>query len=150
MKARIRFTRPNSLDGENVVVTITDMEKHKVEVTIPIKSLMHAIMGVAGVDCEMETNMTDLKNKMTAFNDPNLDEILCGDSIEPNRIKERVNKMKNYTATEMWCRITNALISKYKEMSEEDPKGAVEDLLRLEGALLVGGFLTKEELEKGL
>lgn len=58
--------------------------------------------------------------------------------------------MKNYTATEMWCRITNALISKYKEMSEEDPKGAMEDLLRLEGALLVGGFLTKEELEKGL
>jgi len=54
MKARIRFTRPNSLDGENALVTVTDMEKHKVEVTIPIKNLMHAIMGVAGVDCEME------------------------------------------------------------------------------------------------
>ena len=94
--------------------------------------------------------MTDSKNKMTTFNDSNLDEILCWGPIEPNRIKERINKMKSYTATEMWCRITNALISKYKEMSEEDPKGAVEDLLRLEGALLAGGFLTKEELEKGL
>ena len=54
MKARIRFTRLNSLDSENALITITDMEKHKVEVTIPIKSLMHAIMGVAGVDCDME------------------------------------------------------------------------------------------------
>ena len=98
----------------------------------------------------LEIDMTDSKNKMTTFNDPNLDEILCWGPIEPNRIKEKVNKMKNYTATEMWCRITNALISKYKEMSEENPKGAVEDLLRLEGALIVGGFLTKEELEKGL
>jgi hypothetical protein len=63
MKARIRFTRPNSLDGENVLVTVTDMEKHKVEVTIPIKNLMHAIMGVAGVDCEMEITDISGRNK---------------------------------------------------------------------------------------
>jgi hypothetical protein len=64
MKARIRFTRPNSLDGENVLVTVTDMEKHKVEVIIPVKSLMHAIMGVAGVDCEMEITDISGRNKV--------------------------------------------------------------------------------------
>ena len=54
MKARIRFTRLSSLDSENVLITITDMKKHKVEVTVPMVSLMHAIMGVAGIDCNME------------------------------------------------------------------------------------------------
>ena len=63
MKARIRFTSPNGLDGENAIITITDMEKTKVEVTIPMKSLMHALMGVAGIDCEMEITDISGRNK---------------------------------------------------------------------------------------
>ena len=63
MKARIRFTRPNSLDSENVLVTITDMKKIKVEVIIPMKSLMHALMGVAGIDCDMEITDISGRNK---------------------------------------------------------------------------------------
>ena len=64
MYARIRFTKPNSLDAENTLITIADYEKGtKVEVTIPVKSLMHAIMGVAGVDCEMEINDISGRNK---------------------------------------------------------------------------------------
>ena len=58
MKARIRFTSPNELDGENAIITITDIEKTKVEVTVPMKSLMFALMGVAGIDCDME--ITDI------------------------------------------------------------------------------------------
>lgn len=54
MKARIRFTRLSSLDSKNALITITDMKKHKVEVVVPMVSLMHAIMGVAGIDCDME------------------------------------------------------------------------------------------------
>ena len=61
MKARIRFTSPKGLDGENAIITITDMKKTKVEVTIPMKSLMHALMGVAGIDCEME--ITDISRR---------------------------------------------------------------------------------------
>lgn len=52
------------------------------------------------------------------------------------------------TATELWCRLTNALIAKYKTMSEENPNRAVTELLRIEGSLIADGFLTKEELEK--
>ena len=53
-------------------------------------------------------------------------------------------------ATNLWCCITNALIAKYKPMSEENPSKAETELLRLEGALMACGFLTREELEKGL
>ena len=63
MKARIRFTSPIGLDGENAIITITDMEKTKVEVTIPMKSLMHALMGVAGIDCDMEIIDISGRNK---------------------------------------------------------------------------------------
>lgn len=64
MKARIRFTSPKGLDGENAIITITDMKKIKVEVTIPMKSLMHALMGVAGIDCEMEITDISERNKV--------------------------------------------------------------------------------------
>lgn len=53
-------------------------------------------------------------------------------------------------ATSAWCRITNALIRKYKLMTEEDPNKALKDLTRIEGALLAGGFLTEQELKEAL
>ena len=58
--------------------------------------------------------------------------------------------MTELTATESWCRVTNALIKKYKTMTDEDPNKATIELLRLEGALIAGGFLSREELERGL
>ena len=53
-------------------------------------------------------------------------------------------------ATILWCRITNALIRKYKPMTEEDPNRALKELTRIEGALLAGGFLTEQELKEAL
>ena len=53
-------------------------------------------------------------------------------------------------ATNAWCRITNALIRKYKPMTEEDPNKALKELTRIEGALLAGGFLTEKDLEEAL
>ena len=58
--------------------------------------------------------------------------------------------MTELTATELWCRMTNALIKKYKTMTDENPDKATIELLRLEGALIAGGFLSREELERGL
>lgn len=58
--------------------------------------------------------------------------------------------MTELTATESWCRVTNALIKKYKTMTDENPDKATIELLRLEGALIAGGFLSREELERGL
>ena len=53
-------------------------------------------------------------------------------------------------AAEKWCRLTNALISKYKHMAEENPNRAIEEITRIEGALITGGFLTEQELEEAL
>lgn len=53
-------------------------------------------------------------------------------------------------ATNLWCKISNAIIAKYKSMSEENPQEAVKQLTRMEGALLSGGFLTDEDLERAL
>ena len=53
-------------------------------------------------------------------------------------------------ATNAWCRITNALIRKYKPMTEQDPNKALKELTRIEGALLAGGFLTEQELKEAL
>ena len=53
-------------------------------------------------------------------------------------------------ATNAWCRITNALIHKYKPLTETDPNKALKELTRIEGALLAGGFLTEQELNEAL
>ena len=54
------------------------------------------------------------------------------------------------SATNYWCRITNALIAKYKSMSEREPEKALQELIRIEGALLAGGFLTRTDLDQAL
>ena len=50
-------------------------------------------------------------------------------------------------ATELWCNLTNALIKKYKTMSEEDSTNAYAELRLLRNCLLNNGFLTIEELD---
>lgn len=59
-------------------------------------------------------------------------------------------KKPKLNATVLWCAITNALIAKYKPMIEETPERAYKELMRIEGALLAGKFLTEEELERGV
>ena len=53
---------------------------------------------------------------------------------------------KKVLATEKWCNITNALIKKYKTMTENDYNNAYAELGLLENALISGGFLTLQEL----
>ena len=53
-------------------------------------------------------------------------------------------------AANAWCRITNALIRKYKFMTEQDPNKALKESTRIEAALLAGGFLTEQELKEAL
>ena len=55
MNARLRIIRPNSLEPDgNVQIIVTDEEKHKVTCTLPISMFAYAIMGVSGIDCDME------------------------------------------------------------------------------------------------
>lgn len=53
-------------------------------------------------------------------------------------------------ATYAWCRITNALIAKYKPMVGEDPNRAASELLQIQIFLLSNGFLTEKDLERAL
>ena len=55
MNARLRIIKPNSLEpNDHVQVIVTDGEKHKVTCTLPISMFAYAIMGVSGIDCDME------------------------------------------------------------------------------------------------
>ena len=74
---------------------------------------------------------------------------------ETTRLQDRLeNTLRNCNpqikAANAWCRITNALIRKYKHLTEEDPNRALKELTRIEGALLAGGFLTEQELKEAL
>lgn len=74
---------------------------------------------------------------------------------ETTRLQQRLsNTLKSENpqlkATNAWCRITNALIQKYKPMTEQDPNRALKELTRIEGALLAGAFLTEQELKEAL
>ena len=64
-----------------------------------------------------------------------------------NTLKSENPQLK---ATNAWCRITNALIQKYKPMTQQDTNRALKELTRIEGALLAGGFLTEQELKEAL
>ena len=63
MKARLRIQKPNSIEPDGVVqIIITDANRCKVECTLPIAYFAYALMGVSGIDCEMET--VDMKEKV--------------------------------------------------------------------------------------
>lgn len=55
MNARLRIIRPNSLDPDNATVEIVVSDrKNKVTCTLPISMFAYAVMGVSGIDCDME------------------------------------------------------------------------------------------------
>jgi hypothetical protein len=51
-------------------------------------------------------------------------------------------------ATGLWCNLTNALIKKYKIMSQEDSNKAYAELILLRNCLLNNGFLTIEDMNE--
>ena len=54
------------------------------------------------------------------------------------------------TATNLWCRISNAIIAKYKPMAESDPMKAIRQLTTLKDILVISGILTDLDLERAL
>ena len=55
MKARLRIHKPNSVEPDGVVqIIIVDQNKQKVHAWLPIADFAYAVMGVSGIDCEME------------------------------------------------------------------------------------------------
>ncbi len=70
--------------------------------------------------------------------------------IETRLEKVRLAESALVKSTTMWCKLSNAIIAKYKPLSEEDPTKAYKELLKLQGVLLANGLFTEEELDKGL
>lgn len=70
------------------------------------------------------------------------------DLIKQIKMMEELESPMN--ATNLWCRLTNALIAKYKPMAEENPNKAIIELTQIEGILLTGRYLTKGELDNAL
>lgn len=68
-KARLRIHKPNSLEPNRlepdgvVQIIIVDEEKHKVHAWLPISDFAYAVMGVSGIDCDMEITDISGRNK---------------------------------------------------------------------------------------
>lgn len=65
-------------------------------------------------------------------------------------IKEGFKMSESLNATNEWCRVTNALIAKYKRLSETKPEKCLEELATIKEWLVQNNFLTEEELRKAL
>lgn len=49
-------------------------------------------------------------------------------------------------ATNLWCDITNALIMKYKHLSEDNPMRAIRELSIIQTFLIKEGILNENEI----
>lgn len=92
-----------------------------------------------------------LRNKIIR----NQEKVLKEFDDETNKLETRLEKVRiaqsaSVQSTTMWCKLSNAIIRKYKPLSEKDPTKAYKELLRLEGVLLANGLFTQEELEKAI
>lgn len=81
------------------------------------------------------------------------DERIRQKSTEQDAYKRELEKWNNSIsgqAANAWCRITNALIRKYKTMAEENPQECVNQLNKLQGILVGNNYLTEQELNEAL
>lgn len=70
--------------------------------------------------------------------------------LETRLEKVRIAESAPVKSTTLWCKLSNAIIRKYKPLCEEDPTKAYKELLKLEGVLLASGLFTQEELNRGI
>ena len=72
---------------------------------------------------------------------------------ETNKLQERLDlalrmESPQIKAAQLYCSLSNAIIRKFKPMSEEDATNAYRQLLKLEGVLLASGLFTEQELQE--
>lgn len=72
---------------------------------------------------------------------------------ETNKLQERLDlalmmDKPQIKSTQLYCSLSNAIIRKFKPMSEEDATKAYRQLLKLEGVMLASGLFTEEELHE--
>ena len=53
MEGRIRIVKPNSIDKDGIVTVVITSEVNKVECTLSVSDFAYALMGVSGIDCEL-------------------------------------------------------------------------------------------------
>ncbi len=59
-------------------------------------------------------------------------------------------KCPQVEAATTWCRLTNALIRKYKPMSETNPEEAIKQMNQIIGGLMFNNFLSQKDLDMAL
>lgn len=52
-----------------------------------------------------------------------------------------------YNATALWCRLTNALIRRFKPLAETNPNKAIEEMAQIEEFLVQNKILHRVDLE---
>ena len=52
--ARLRITKPNSVDPDGTTIITITGEDQIVTCQLPIADFAYALMGVSGIDCELE------------------------------------------------------------------------------------------------
>lgn len=72
---------------------------------------------------------------------------------ETNKLQERLDlalmmDKPQIKAAQLYCSLSNAIIRKFKPMTEEDAAKAYKQLLKLEGIMLASGLFTEEELHE--
>ena len=72
---------------------------------------------------------------------------------ETNKLQERLDlalmmDKPQIKAAQLYCSLSNAIIRKFKPMSEEDATKAYRQLLKLEGVMLASGLFTEQELHE--
>ena len=68
----------------------------------------------------------------------------------PRIVFEDKDKYRMISAAEAWCRLTNALIAKYKPLAEIKPNQTIKEVKKIEDFLVSHGYLSSKDLEKAL
>ena len=81
------------------------------------------------------------------------DKFLVKFDEETNKLQKRLDMSlmmdkPQIKAAKLYCSLSNAIIRKFKPMSEEDATKAYRQLLKLEGVMLASGLFTEQELHE--
>jgi hypothetical protein len=81
------------------------------------------------------------------------DKFLAKFDEETNKLQKRLDMSlmmdkPQIKAAQLYCSLSNAIIRKFKPMSEEDATKAYRQLLKLEDVMLASGLFTEEELHE--
>lgn len=103
---------------------------------------------------KLQKQIIERKNQRETIVKEN-DKFLAKFDEETNKLQKRLDlslmmDKPQIKAAQLYCSLSNAIIRKFKPMTEEDGAKAYRQLLKLEGVMLASGLFTKQELKEAL